>query len=174
MLDVLWRACCDRPRYIALHNKLDHMRRQLIFLAGAFSIGIVAGGFLFSKSVPRSFLAIGSCGAACYRPNDLAGLLASAGIQKTPAWIPNVVLETDQCVVIKHPKPEARVHLVLFPKYDVKDAGSLTPESQPAVMGCFATLQQLVSQHDAKNYRLLTNGPALQHLTYLHFHFMAK
>lgn len=150
------------------------MRRQLIFLAGALAIGIVVGGFLFSKSIPRSALAIGSCDSSCYRPNDLAGLLASAGIQKAPALIPNVVLETDQCVVIKHPKPEARIHLVLFPKYDVKDIGSLTPESQPAVMGCFATLPHLVSQNDAKNYRLLTNGPALQHVTYLHFHFMAK
>jgi hypothetical protein len=150
------------------------MRRQLIFLVGAFSIGVLIGGFLFSKSIPRSFLAIRSCESSCYRPNDLAGLLVSAGIQNSPAFIPNVIFETDQCVVIKHPKPEARVHLVLFPKYDIKDIGSLTPESQSAVMGCFATLPQLISQNDAKNYRLLTNGPALQHVTYLHFHFMAK
>lgn len=150
------------------------MHRRYILFVGIFVIGLALGGLLFSKSIPRSFLAIASCESSCYRPSDLAGLIASAGIQKTPALIPNVVLETDQCVVIEHPKPEARVHLVLFPKYDVKNIGALTPESQPAVMGCFATLPLLVAKNDANNYKLLTNGPALQHVTYLHFHFLAK
>jgi hypothetical protein len=43
--------------------------------------GVGLGGYLFSDSQPRSFLALSNC-VSYYRPNDLAGLLASAGIQK--------------------------------------------------------------------------------------------
>ena len=141
---------------------------------GALVLGVAIGGFLFSKSIPRSFLALGECGSTCYRPSDLAGLIASAGIQRIPGAIPGVFTETDQCIVIKHPKPEARVHLVLFPKRDVKNIGALTAEDQASVIGCFALVSKLASESRAQNYRLVTNGPALQHVTYLHFHFLAQ
>ena len=32
----------------------------------------------------------------------------------------------------------------------------------------------LATTFDARNYRLVTNGPALQHVTYLHFHLIAR
>jgi len=141
---------------------------------GVLVLGVAVGGFLFSKSIPRSFLAIGECGSSCYRPSDLAGLVASAGIQRMPGAIPGVIAESDQCIVIKHPKPEARIHFVLFPKHDVKNIGAMTAEDQSSVMGCFALVGHLASASHAQNYRLVTNGPALQHVTYLHFHFQAQ
>lgn len=150
------------------------MPLRILKTVGVLVLGIAIGGFLFSKSIPRSFLAVGDCGSTCYRPNDLAGLMASAGIQRLPGVIPAVILESDQCIVIKHPKPEARVHLVLFPKRDVKNIGTLTAEDQTAVVGCFALVRNLASASNAQNYRLTTNGPALQHVTYLHFHFLAQ
>jgi diadenosine tetraphosphate (Ap4A) HIT family hydrolase len=62
----------------------------------------------------------------------------------------------------------------LLPKHDVKSIGALTAEDQASVMGCFALVSKLASESRAQNYRLVTNGPALQHVTYLHFHFLAQ
>lgn len=59
-----------------------------------FFVGLTVGGYLFARSLPRSFLALNSCGDQCLRPNDLLGLLASAGIQRTPNWLPFVVAES--------------------------------------------------------------------------------
>ena len=148
------------------------MRRPLFALL-FLAIGLVAGGYLFSRSLPRSFLAIGRCDGRCYDGNDVAGLLASAAIQRVPGVIPQVVLESDTCIAVRHPMPQARVHLVLFPKRDVKNIATLTPEDTPYVLGCFALVRQLVEQNHVTDYRLLTNGPARQDITYLHFHLIA-
>ena len=106
------------------------MRRPLFALL-FLAIGLVAGGYLFSRSLPRSFLAIGRCDGRCYDGNDVAGLLASAAIQRAPGVIPQVVLESDTCIAVRHPMPQARIHLVLFPKRDVKNIATLTAEDKP-------------------------------------------
>jgi diadenosine tetraphosphate (Ap4A) HIT family hydrolase len=82
--------------------------------------------------------------------------------------------ESNECIAIRHPKPEGRVHLVLFPKRDVRNVLELQPEDGPYVLGCFALARKLTDLEGVRNYRLLTNGPALQHVTYLHFHVIAK
>jgi hypothetical protein len=150
------------------------MTLRILKVLGILFLGVAIGGFLFSKSIPRSFLAVNDCGSSCYRPSDLAGLIASTGIQRFPGAIPAVVAESNQCIAIKHPKPEARIHFVLFPKQDVKNIGAITEESQASVTGCFALISNLATEYRAQNYRLVTNGPALQHVTYLHFHFLAQ
>ncbi|MDO9359232.1 MAG: HIT domain-containing protein [Polaromonas sp.] len=149
------------------------MRRFLLLITVLFA-GVILGGYFFSRSIPRSLLAVSSCGHTCYKPNEIAGLLASAGIQRMPAALPGVERESDECLAIRHPQPEGRVHFVLFPKRDARNILELTPEDQPFVMGCFALARELARETDALNWRLLTNGPALQHVTYLHFHLVAK
>ena len=137
-------------------------------------VGILLGGYFFSRSIPRSLLAVSNCGGTCYKPNEVAGLLASAGIQRLPAVLPGVERESNECLAIRHPQPEGRVHFVLFPKRDARNILELTPEDQPFVMGCFALARELAREANALNWRLVTNGPALQHVTYLHFHLVAK
>jgi hypothetical protein len=139
-----------------------------------FAAGIAVGGYLFADTTPRSLLAIGKCGDRCYDANELAGLIASAAIQRVPFLIPGVVAESDTCLVIRHPKPEARIHYVLFPKHDTRNITTLTPEDTPFVMGCFALARELVARDKLKVYRLRTNGPALQEIAYLHFHLVAQ
>ena len=78
------------------------IRSRLLLAALTLLAGVVLGGYLFSDSQPRSFLALSRCDS-CYRLNDLAGLLASAGIQKAGAAIPVAVKETERCVAIEHP-----------------------------------------------------------------------
>jgi len=138
------------------------------------ALGVLIGGTLFSRSIPRSVIALPDCGSTCYRPQDLAGLVASVGIRMLPGWVPGIVAETDRCLALRHPQPEARVHLVLVPKHDARDIGELTVDDQPFVMDCFAMVAALATTFDARNYRLVTNGPALQHVTYLHFHLIAR
>lgn len=147
------------------------MRTLAILIAAA--TGFVAGGYLFSRTIPRSFLALSNCEQRCYKPSDLAGLVASAGIQNVPALVPSVG-ESDQCVAVRHPRPEGRVHFVLFPKRDVRNILEVQLEDGPFVLGCFALARELAKKSSVVDYRLYTNGPALQHVTYLHFHFVAK
>ena len=66
------------------------------------------------------------------------------------------------------------MHFVLFPKRDVRNILEVQLEDGPFVLGCFALARELAKKSSVVDYRLYTNGPALQHVTYLHFHFVAK
>ena len=145
---------------------------RIVAAAALFAAGLVCGGYLFAQSIPRSFLALGDCQDRCYRPNELAGLLASAAVLRAPGLLPGVVLESDTCVAIRHPKPEARTHYVLFPKHDTRNVTTLTAEDTPYVMGCFAMARELVARDRLRSWQLRTNGPALQDVAYLHIHLI--
>ncbi|MGZ3160003.1 MAG: HIT domain-containing protein [Burkholderiaceae bacterium] len=148
--------------------------RQCISFVAVFLLGIATGGYLFSKSLPRSFLTIDSCGSRCYKAKELLGLMASAGIQRTPGLLPEVVLESNECIAIQNPFPKARVHYVLFPKRDIKNIAAITQEDEPYVMGCLAMIRVLVKRADTQEYRVLSNGPGYQDIGYLHFHVIGK
>jgi diadenosine tetraphosphate (Ap4A) HIT family hydrolase len=141
--------------------------------AAIFVAGAALGGYLFADSQPRSFLAVGRC-ESCYRPNDLAGLLASAAIQRAPSALPLVVRETDRCLAIKHPFPEARLHFVVFPKKDIKSIADISVGDQQHVLDCLGVIRALVIENRLRRYRVVTNGPGLQGVTYLHFHLLAR
>jgi histidine triad (HIT) family protein len=149
------------------------MRRALLVGALAFAAGVVAGGYLFSSSQPRSFLALSQCDG-CYQPKDLAGLLASVGVQRAHAALPHVVKETDRCLAIEHPFPQARLHFVVFPKKDVKSIADVSVDDERHVLDCLGVIRALVTERGLRNYRVVTNGPGLQTVTYLHFHLLAR
>ena len=140
----------------------------LMFLAG-----VITGGYLFSDSQPRSFLALRACDS-CYRPNDLAGLLVSAGIQRASGAIPRIAMETDRCLAIEHPFRRTRTHFVVFPKKDIKNIADVSLDDQPYLLDCVAMIRALVREIGLRNYRVETNGPDLQDITYLHFHVVSK
>lgn len=148
--------------------------RLLVALVFAFIVGVTTGGYFFSRSLPRSFLAFDTCSANCLTKSELAGLLVSAGLQRGPRIAAVLEIESDTCVAVKHPKPAAKFHYVLFPKHDVKNIASLTDDDQQFVMGCFALVRRLVERDQLKNYYVSTNGPGLQEIAYLHFHLIAK
>jgi diadenosine tetraphosphate (Ap4A) HIT family hydrolase len=109
----------------------------------------------------------------CYTVNDLAGLLASAGIQRAEAALPFVVRESDRCIAIVHPFRKVRHHYIVFPKKDVKSIADISLADHPYVLECMAVIRALVLEHGLRRYRVVTNGPGLQHVTYLHFHLLA-
>ena len=137
-----------------------------------FIAGIVVGGFLFSDSKPRSLLSIFEC-SNCLNRNEMAGLLASVIVQKTPRLIPNVIAETDKTIVFEHPRPKHRIHYMFVPKKDIKNIGELTNEDTEYIIDLFSTIVVLVNKYEIKNYSLWTNGPEKQDVTYLHFHLGA-
>lgn len=149
------------------------MRRGLLVLV-TFCAGVVTGGYLFSKSLPRSFLAVHACDGQCLSLKDLGGLLASAGIQVVPGALPNLEAESKDCVAVRHPKPEGAYHITYLPKRDVRNVMELTEQDAPFLLGCLALAREHAAKAGITNYRLVTNGPGLQHVTYFHFHVIAK
>jgi histidine triad (HIT) family protein len=150
-------------------NKL----KLVILIILLFSIGVLTGGYLFHKTQPRSVISLNNCNGTCLRANDLLGLLASIGIQNAPGLVPSVVKETDKTIVIKHPFPEAKIHYVIIPKKDIKDIGSISLEDQPYLQDMFAVAAEIIKDEHLTNYKLITNGPTYQQVTYLHFHLLA-
>ena len=139
----------------------------LLFLAG---IGL--GGYLFADTQPRSFLALANCGS-CYRPNDLAGLVASVGIQRASAALPRMVKENDRCLAIEYPFRKTKFHFVVFPKRDIRSVADISVDDLPYVLDCLAVIRALVVENDLHEYRVETNGPGPQKVTYLHFHLVS-
>lgn len=78
------------------------------------------------------------------------------------------------CVGISHWAPEGRYHVTYFPKKDARNIMELRAEDTPYLLDCLALARKHVSEAGFENYRVVTNGPALQHLTYFHFHVIAK
>ena len=148
--------------------------RRLFWPVVTFLVGLAIGAMLLKDSQPRSFAALGDCGSNCYKPSDLAGLLVSAGIRLAPGMMPGLVRETDRCVAIEHPRPQAPKHFVLFPKRDIRNATDVTPDDGPYVLGCYDLLRVLVSEKGIRGYRVFTNGPDTQLVSYLHWHLTGQ
>ena len=137
-------------------------------------MGVVIGGYLFSDTQPRSFLALHKCQGTCLQPKELAGLLTSVGIQKLPALIPSVVAETEKTVVVEHPATEARIHYLIFPKKDFKNISDVTESDGEYLVDAFRVVREIVREKNLVKYRVVTNGPGYQGVTYLHFHLIAQ
>jgi len=96
------------------------------------------------------------------------------GIQRFPALIPSVVMESDRTIVIEHPNPEARLHYVIIPKSDIKSIAELSDADRDSLIDVFNVVRTIVKEKNLVNYRLVTNGPGYQGVTYLHFHLTAQ
>jgi hypothetical protein len=149
------------------------MKKLMTFLIPVFflSIGFAVGGYLFANSQPRSFLTFDQ-NKVHLSKRELAGLLASAGIQQLPGFIPSVVFETDKTVVISSPMPEACLDYVFFPKKDIKNIGEITKDDSEYLMDAYLAARHIVEENKLKKYRFYTNGPGYQKITYLHFHLL--
>lgn len=144
-----------------------------LFVLGGSVAGILIGGYAFSDSRPRSILAFDRCDG-CLHPNEVIGLLASVAIQHAPGIIPNVVLESERTIAIRHPAPVAPRHFVIFPKKDIKNIGQLGAEDLESMQDLLAVAQALIHENQMKEYRFWTNGPGNQAVAYLHFHLAGE
>jgi histidine triad (HIT) family protein len=148
--------------------------KLIVLVVVALVLGVILGGYLFSDSRPRSFLALNRCEGTCLQANELLGLLASVGVQKFSALAPSVVKETDKTVVIEHPSPLARTHYLVIPKKDLKNIAELTEADNAYLIDAFKVAGEIIREKHLTAYRLMTNGPGYQDVTYLHFHLTAN
>ncbi|MEA2646064.1 MAG: histidine triad family protein [Chloroflexota bacterium] len=136
----------------------------------AFLVGLLVGGYLFSRSQPRSFLSLQSC-TRCLSRAELQGLVASVVVNRMPAAAePLVVFETDRTVAIKSPEPERRIDYLVLPKKDIKNIGELADADRAYLDDAFAVIQHLIESDHLADYDVITYGPGQQKATYLHFH----
>jgi hypothetical protein len=80
-------------------DRLSNSPRRLnwlAILADVFASGFIISGYLFSDSQERSFLAVHECRDRCLQPNELAGLIASAGVLKADELLPGVEMESQK------------------------------------------------------------------------------
>ena len=138
-----------------------------------FIAGILLGAFLFADSKPRALLNI-RASRKCLAKNNAAGLLASVIVQKTPGLIPKVILETDKTIVFEHPRPKHRIHYMFVPKKDIKNIGELTDEDEEYIIDLFSAIVSQINKLEIHSYKVWTNGPGKQDVSYLHFHLGAE
>jgi len=131
------------------------------------------GGYLFSDSQPRSFLALNKCEGNCLQPNEVVGLLASVGIQRF-SGLASVIKETDKTIVLEHPSPHARVHYLVIPRKDIKNIGEFSDSDAEYLIDMFKVVSEIVREKNLIHYQVITNGPGYQGVTYLHFHLTAR
>ena len=142
-------------------------------LLGSFASGLLIGWWLFSDSRPRQLITFRRRSHASSR-EELLGLLASVGVQKLTRLIPGIILETDKTIVFKHPRPKYRIHYIFAPKKDIKDISDFSEDDREYLSDLFATISTVINQENIQDYKLWSNGPGKQDVTYLHFHLGAK
>src|SRR4030095_7886221 len=148
--------------------------RAIILMLASLVAGVILGGYLFSDTRPRSFLALNRCEGTCLQANELLGLAASVGVHKFSALAPSVVKETDKTIVIMHPSPQARLHYLIIPKKDMKNIAEISDADGEYLLDALKVAGAIIRENNLTNYRLTTNGPGYQGVTYLHFHLTAN
>ena len=146
----------------------------ILLVAAALLLGVILGGYLFSDTRARSFLALNKCDGKCLQPSELVGLLASVGIHKFTALVPSVVKETDKTIVIEHPSPQGRIHYVVIPKRDIKNMGELSDSDAEYLVDVFKVMSEIIREKNLVDYQVITNGPGFQSVSYLHFHLIGR
>lgn len=153
-------------------NENSKLKRTAVFIS-IFIVGAIIGGYIFSDTQPRSFLAINRCNNTCLEPKELIGLVNSVIIQKTPILMPKVILETDKTIAIEHPNPQSPYHYVVFPKKDIKNIGQMSRGDEEYIKDMMSSISHLIKEKELTEYQIISNGPGYQETTYLHFHLQA-
>jgi len=126
-------------------------------------VGILIGGYLFSQSQPRSFLAINRCDS-CLTHEDLLVLLASIQIQKVSGLMLFKVFETDKTAVVKLLFSSHRIHYVIIPKKDIKNIGEISEADAQYLTDAFLLRDGLSSD---RSYRSIASTQTVQVLRML-------
>jgi len=148
--------------------------KTLLMVLAPLLLGVTLGGYMFSDTRPRSFLALNKCEGTCLNANELLGLVASVGVQKFNGLVPGVVKETDKTLVIESPTPQARIHYIVIPKKDMKNIADFPDADGAYLVDAYKVAGELIREKKLTNYHFTTNGPGYQTATYLHFHLTAN
>jgi len=141
-----------------------------------FWAGFGCGAASFIRTQSRPLPAISQCASTeiCLTDPEVLGLITSVGLHLVPGFMPDIVARSPECVAIRNPKPEARVDLVFFPTRDLRNLLDLAPGDEKYVVGCFALMQKVADERGIRNWRIVSNGPGIQEIAYLHFHLLQQ
>jgi histidine triad (HIT) family protein len=147
---------------------------KVLGLCLTFAAGFGCGAATFIRTQARPLPPVRECESAreCLTDKQVLGLVTSAGLHLTPGLLPHIVAQSRDCVGINSPRPDAPIDLVFFPRRDVLNLLDIAPDDERYVMGCFALMRQVADQRGLKDWRVITNGPELQEIAYLHFHLL--
>jgi len=148
-------------------------RTALFFCVVTFVLGTLVGAGITARSQRRPGLPVAEC-VNCWNPSEVSGLVTSVLLRRAPGAVPLREIETERTLVIRHPFPRKPKHFVLFPKRDIKNAGSLAPGDEAYLVDLFAVLGQLVRENRMTRYEVWSNGPGEQSVAYLHFHLAGE
>ena len=148
--------------------------RVIVLMLGALLVGVILGGYLFSDTRPRSFLALNRCEGTCLQANELLGLATSVGVQRFGKLAFSVAKETDKTIVIDYPGPHAGIHYLLIPKTDIKNIADVSDEDRAYLLDALKVAGEIIREKNLADYSITTNGPGYQGVTYLHFHLTAR
>jgi len=151
-----------------------------IFIAAAillaFAIGSLFGAASIHRPIPHAPLELPPVRNP-WNLTDALGLIGSIGIRDLAGHleaIPSVVAETDRTFALTVPDPRYKVHYVLVPKKDIRDAGQISAEDQPYLTDIFLMARHLAEKDSLTSFRLYTNAGGLQTVGYLHFHLVGR
>ena len=154
--------------------------KRCILIAAAlvlsFGIGVLFGAASIHRPIPHAPLELPPARNP-WKLTDALGLIGSIGIRDLAGHldgVPSVVAETDRTFALSVPDPRYRVHYVIVPKKDIRDAGQLTAEDQPYLTDIFLMARHLAEKDSLAGYRLYTNAGGLQTVGYLHFHLVGR
>ena len=142
----------------------------------SFGIGLVFGAASIHRPIAHAPLELPPARNPL-SPTDVLGLIGSVGIRDFAGHlesIPSVVAETDRTFALSVLDPRFRVHYVIVPKKDIRDAGQISAEDQPYLTDIFLMARHLAEKDSLKSYRLYTNAGVLQTVGYLHFHLVGR
>ena len=139
----------------------------------ALLAGVIIGAYLFIGTQPRSFPEQDKCGNSCYGASELVGLAGSVGLHLAPGMLPKKVAETERCIAMDDPSPEAAIDIVVIPKKDILDIADVAEEDVSYVVDCIGMIRTIVRERQLSVYKVITNGQGLQKVRYLHFHILA-
>ena len=149
--------------------------KRFLGLLIVFALGFVLGGWFFAGTRWRPFLTPAGSGKGTeVNAEELRGLLGSIAVRRVPQVLPKVVMTTKYTIAFVSPRPEARTHLVIVPRRDIKDLGDLRKGDEPYLIDAVAVAGKLARQYGLKRWRFFTRGPGEQDVRYLHFHLLSS
>ena len=148
------------------------MKRALGLLF-VFLLGCASGGWFFAGTKWRPFLVPAGAGQRLDR-EELLGLVGSIAVRRMPRTLPDVLVTTKYSVAFVSPWPEARTHIVIVPRRDIKDLADLRRGDEAYVVDAVAVAGRLARLRGLRHWQFFTRGPDEQAVRYLHFHLVSN
>lgn len=147
--------------------------RRFVSLLLVFALGAAVGGWFFAGTRWRPFLVPAGSGHGLDRA-ELLGLIGSITVRRAPQALPDVVMTTKHNVAFVSPWPEARTHIVIVPRRDIKDLADLRKGDEAYLVDAIAIAGRIARLRGLKRWQFFTRGPGEQTVRYLHFHLVSN